>query len=245
MKRGDGGNNSRVQSSYLSESSGSLSSGDSGIPPPKPPHPVAAPAPPPASSTPSSSLQLSGPASLDSSHSSSQSQPLAFAPPVPASPGEGRLEVFRVTLHKERTGSDFGFSVSDGENEGGRGVFIKAIRPGGPADRSGAVRPLDRLLQVNEQWVERLGCESAVPLLLAASQRVVLLLARAPHPASTFLPAVATSTSTFAPFPSAGSSFASPRLLAPPPPPSTIQEVDEDALTPSPPASNCPLQTQL
>lgn len=57
------------------------------------------------------------------------------------------LEIHRVTLYKDATHKDFGFSVSDGEGDSG-GVFINKIRSGGPAERSGAIRPFDRILQV-------------------------------------------------------------------------------------------------
>lgn len=40
---------------------------------------------------------------------------------------------------------DFGFSVSDGLLE--KGVYVKNIRPAGPAD-VGGLKPYDRLLQV-------------------------------------------------------------------------------------------------
>lgn len=45
----------------------------------------------------------------------------------------------------------FGFSVSDGAGEN-PGVFINAILPGGPADRCGMVKPLDKILQVQFWW---------------------------------------------------------------------------------------------
>ncbi|XP_078466655.1 glutamate receptor-interacting protein 1-like isoform X3 [Lampetra planeri] len=54
------------------------------------------------------------------------------------------VEIHKVVLHKEE-GEDFGFSVSDGLVE--RGVFINAVRPGGPAECSGLLRTYDRVLQ--------------------------------------------------------------------------------------------------
>ena len=56
------------------------------------------------------------------------------------------VELFRVVLHKYSSLDDFGFGVSDGIYE--KGVFISAIRPGGPADQSGVLNQYDRLLQV-------------------------------------------------------------------------------------------------
>ena len=55
-------------------------------------------------------------------------------------------ELLRVTLYKDSDVEDFGFSVSDGVYE--QGVFVNTIRPGGPAARSGNVKPFDRILQV-------------------------------------------------------------------------------------------------
>ena len=56
------------------------------------------------------------------------------------------VELFRVVLRKYSSLDDFGFGVSDGIYE--KGVFISAIRPGGPADQSGVLNQYDRLLQV-------------------------------------------------------------------------------------------------
>ena len=56
------------------------------------------------------------------------------------------LELFRVVLRKYSSLDDFGFGVSDGIYE--KGVFISAIRPGGPADQSRVLNQYDRLLQV-------------------------------------------------------------------------------------------------
>lgn len=58
------------------------------------------------------------------------------------------IEIHKVTLFKDQVYEDFGFSLSDGKYESG--VFINSIRPGGPADISGLIKPLDRILQVNE-----------------------------------------------------------------------------------------------
>ena len=56
------------------------------------------------------------------------------------------VELLRVTLSRWHKGEDFGFSLSDGVYE--KGVYISAVRPGGPADRVG-LRPFDRILQVS------------------------------------------------------------------------------------------------
>ena len=52
----------------------------------------------------------------------------------------------KVTLFKDPIFEDFGFSLSDGLYE--RGIFVARIKPGGPADGSGLLRPFDRILQV-------------------------------------------------------------------------------------------------
>lgn len=54
--------------------------------------------------------------------------------------------MYQVTLLKDRVYEDFGFSVSDGLYE--KGVYVNRIRKGGPADRSGVLKPFDRILQV-------------------------------------------------------------------------------------------------
>lgn len=89
------------------------------------------------------------------------------------------LEIIRVSLFKDKEYNDFGFSVSDGVNE--KGVFINKIRPGGPADLIGNVKPYDRILQVNNQGLEMIDCILAVPLLLSATDRIDLLLCRDPQ----------------------------------------------------------------
>ena len=56
------------------------------------------------------------------------------------------IELHRVTLKKTPGCTDFGFGVSDGVFE--NGVYLSAIRPGGPAERSGQLQVFDRILQV-------------------------------------------------------------------------------------------------
>lgn len=51
----------------------------------------------------------------------------------------------QVTLYKDPTRNDFGFSVSDGLLE--KGVYVHTVRPEGPAQRGG-LQPFDRVLQV-------------------------------------------------------------------------------------------------
>uniref|UniRef100_F1KUU9 Glutamate receptor-interacting protein 1 n=1 Tax=Ascaris suum TaxID=6253 RepID=F1KUU9_ASCSU len=83
----------------------------------------------------------------------------------------------RVVLQKDPATGSFGFSVSDGTGDN-PGVFINAILPGGPADLSGQIQPLDRILQVNDTSLQYLDCDLAVPLLTA--DRIELILYRDP-----------------------------------------------------------------
>ncbi|GFS78235.1 glutamate receptor-interacting protein 1 [Trichonephila clavipes] len=62
----------------------------------------------------------------------------SFSAPLP-------IEIQKVILFKDQVYEDFGFSLSDGKYESG--VYINSIRPGGPADLSGLIKPLDRILQ--------------------------------------------------------------------------------------------------
>ena len=64
---------------------------------------------------------------------------------------------------------DFGFSVSDGLYE--RGIYLNRVRRGGPADACGLLRPLDRILQINDVRTAEFDCCLAVPLIAAAGDR--------------------------------------------------------------------------
>lgn len=68
--------------------------------------------------------------------------------PLPSYPEPAPIpiEVHRVTLFKDKVYEDFGFSVSDGLYD--KGVYVNRVRPGGPADMSGILKPFDRILQV-------------------------------------------------------------------------------------------------
>ena len=57
------------------------------------------------------------------------------------------MELFRVTLYKIRAHGGFGFCLSDGVYE--KGVYVSAIQPSGPAERSGVLKTYDRILQVS------------------------------------------------------------------------------------------------
>ena len=56
------------------------------------------------------------------------------------------VQIHRVTLFKDAVYEDFGFSLSNALYE--KGVYVNRVKPGGPADKSGILRPHDRILQV-------------------------------------------------------------------------------------------------
>lgn len=110
------------------------------------------------SSPASSSIQLSGSATPSAEIAATEyretsTATIATRPStsalVPNGGGPGRvpLEIYRVTLAKDKMYNDFGFSVSDGMQD--KGVYINKIRTGGPADLSGNIKPFDRILQVD------------------------------------------------------------------------------------------------
>ena len=86
------------------------------------------------------------------------------------------MEVHKVILFKDKVYEDFGFSVSDGLYE--KGIFLNRIRKAGPADLSGLLRPLDRILQINDTRTTEFDCCLAVPLIAAAGDKIELLVAR-------------------------------------------------------------------
>ncbi|XP_022646854.1 glutamate receptor-interacting protein 1-like isoform X3 [Varroa jacobsoni] len=99
-------------------------------------------------------------------------------PPMPVP-----VEVHRVTLFKDKVYDDFGFSISDGLFE--KGIYVNRIRPKGPADMCGLLRPFDRILQINEHKSHNMDCCTAVPLVAASGDTIELIISR---PASYCLP---------------------------------------------------------
>ncbi|OQR77056.1 glutamate receptor-interacting protein 1-like [Tropilaelaps mercedesae] len=99
-------------------------------------------------------------------------------PPIPVP-----VEVHRVTLFKDKIYDDFGFSISDGLFE--KGIYVNRIRPKGPADMCGLLRPFDRILQINEHKSHNMDCCTAVPLVAASGDTIELIISR---PASYCLP---------------------------------------------------------
>ncbi|XP_065524437.1 glutamate receptor-interacting protein 1 isoform X5 [Lathamus discolor] len=98
-------------------------------------------------------------------------------PPVTV---QGSGLVFRtveVTLHKE--GNTFGFVIRGGAHDDrnkSRPVVITCVRPGGPADREGTIKPGDRLLSVD--GIRLLGTThaEAMSILKQCGQEATLLV---------------------------------------------------------------------
>ncbi|XP_037701339.1 glutamate receptor-interacting protein 1 isoform X2 [Choloepus didactylus] len=98
-------------------------------------------------------------------------------PPVSV---QGSGVIFRtveVTLHKE--GNTFGFVIRGGAHDDrnkSRPVVITCVRPGGPADREGTIKPGDRLLSVD--GIRLLGTThaEAMSILKQCGQEATLLV---------------------------------------------------------------------
>lgn len=86
------------------------------------------------------------------------------------------MEVHRITLVKNNGQEDFGFSVRDGLYE--EGIFVHHIRPGGPADVSGLLKPQDRILYINSDRTTEFDCCLAVPIINAAGDKIELVVSR-------------------------------------------------------------------
>ncbi|XP_013790838.2 glutamate receptor-interacting protein 2-like, partial [Limulus polyphemus] len=86
------------------------------------------------------------------------------------------VEIHRVTLFKDAVHDDFGFSVSEGLFDGG--VYVNCVRPGGPADLSGLMKPLDRILQLNDTKVCHSDCSTVVPMIASAGEQLHLIITR-------------------------------------------------------------------
>ncbi|XP_072257414.1 glutamate receptor-interacting protein 1 isoform X3 [Pyxicephalus adspersus] len=98
-------------------------------------------------------------------------------PPVSV---QGSGVIFRtveVTLHKE--GNTFGFVIRGGAHEDrnkSRPVVITCVRPGGPADREGTIKPGDRLLSVDGIRLHGTTHAEAMSILKQCGQEATLLI---------------------------------------------------------------------
>ncbi|KAM6954633.1 glutamate receptor-interacting protein 1 isoform 2-T2 [Aplochiton taeniatus] len=82
-----------------------------------------------------------------------------------------------VTLHKE--GNTFGFVIRGGAHEDrnkSRPVVITTIRPGGPADREGTIKPGDRLLSIDGIRLHGSSHAEAMSILKQCGQEATLLV---------------------------------------------------------------------
>ncbi|CAG0887827.1 unnamed protein product [Cyprideis torosa] len=86
------------------------------------------------------------------------------------------VEIHRVTLFKDESYGNFGFTISDALCQ--PGVYISHIRTSGPADQSGVLRPYDRIISVNGKCT--VNCDSClcIPLLSSSKHRLDLAVAR-------------------------------------------------------------------
>ncbi|XP_063303128.1 glutamate receptor-interacting protein 1 isoform X11 [Pelobates fuscus] len=93
---------------------------------------------------------------------------------------QGSGVIFRtveVTLHKE--GNTFGFVIRGGAHEDrnkSRPVVITCVRPGGPADREGTIKPGDRLLSVDGIRLHGTTHAEAMSILKQCGQEATLLI---------------------------------------------------------------------
>ncbi|KFW10519.1 Glutamate receptor-interacting protein 1, partial [Eurypyga helias] len=98
-------------------------------------------------------------------------------PPVSV---QGSGLIFRtveVTLHKE--GNTFGFVIRGGAHDDrnkSRPVVITCVRPGGPADREGTIKPGDRLLSVDGIRLLGTSHAEAMSILKQCGQEATLLV---------------------------------------------------------------------
>ncbi|XP_063120391.1 glutamate receptor-interacting protein 1 isoform X17 [Rattus norvegicus] len=98
-------------------------------------------------------------------------------PPVSIQGSSVMFRTVEVTLHKE--GNTFGFVIRGGAHDDrnkSRPVVITCVRPGGPADREGTIKPGDRLLSVD--GIRLLGTThaEAMSILKQCGQEATLLI---------------------------------------------------------------------
>uniref|UniRef100_A0A8C8TJF5 Glutamate receptor interacting protein 1 n=1 Tax=Peromyscus maniculatus bairdii TaxID=230844 RepID=A0A8C8TJF5_PERMB len=98
-------------------------------------------------------------------------------PPVSVQGPSVMFRTVEVTLHKE--GNTFGFVIRGGAHDDrnkSRPVVITCVRPGGPADREGTIKPGDRLLSVD--GIRLLGTThaEAMSILKQCGQEATLLI---------------------------------------------------------------------
>ncbi|XP_065145918.1 glutamate receptor-interacting protein 1 isoform X8 [Paramisgurnus dabryanus] len=98
-------------------------------------------------------------------------------PPVSVQGSGVMFKNVEVTLHKE--GNTFGFVIRGGAHEDrnkSRPVTITTIRPGGPADREGTIKPGDRLLSIDGIRLHGAPHAEAMSILKQCGQEATLLI---------------------------------------------------------------------
>ncbi|TDG96506.1 hypothetical protein EPR50_G00229220 [Perca flavescens] len=98
-------------------------------------------------------------------------------PPVSVQGSGVMFKNVEVTLHKD--GNSFGFVIRGGAHEDrnkSRPIVITTIRPGGPADREGTVKPGDRLLSIDGIRLHGSTLSEAMSILKQCGQEATLLL---------------------------------------------------------------------
>ncbi|XP_039198202.1 glutamate receptor-interacting protein 1 isoform X8 [Crotalus tigris] len=99
---------------------------------------------------------------------------------LPPASVQGSAVIFRtveVTLHKE--GNTFGFVIRGGAHDvrnKSRPIVITCVRPGGPADREGTIKPGDRLLSVDGIRLVGTSHNEAMGILKQCGQEATLLI---------------------------------------------------------------------
>ncbi|XP_029139779.1 glutamate receptor-interacting protein 1 isoform X1 [Protobothrops mucrosquamatus] len=99
---------------------------------------------------------------------------------LPPASVQGSGVIFRtveVTLHKE--GNTFGFVIRGGAHDvrnKSRPIVITCVRPGGPADREGTIKPGDRLLSVDGIRLVGTSHNEAMSILKQCGQEATLLI---------------------------------------------------------------------
>ncbi|KAM9705563.1 glutamate receptor-interacting protein 1 isoform 8-T8 [Menidia menidia] len=98
-------------------------------------------------------------------------------PPVSVQGSGVMFKNVEVTLHKE--GNSFGFVIRGGAHEDrnkSRPIVITTIRPGGPADREGTIKPGDRLLSIDGIRLHGSTLSEAMSILKQCGQEATLLV---------------------------------------------------------------------
>ncbi|XP_028305055.1 glutamate receptor-interacting protein 1 isoform X7 [Gouania willdenowi] len=98
-------------------------------------------------------------------------------PPVSVQGSGVLFKNVEVTLHKE--GNSFGFVIRGGTSEDRnktRPIVVTTIRPGGPAEREGTVKPGDRLLSIDGIRLHGNTLSEAMSILKQCGQEATLLL---------------------------------------------------------------------